>query len=117
MRTPRFASLPVMATAALLLPAALAGQSAKEMVVAHVEHYAADYGAMAQQIWDWAEVGYQEHESSGLLQARLAEHGFRVEAGVAGIFSLMPSLAADTKKPSQGLRVPSMSGVTPSNGA
>ncbi|MDT8342255.1 MAG: amidohydrolase, partial [Longimicrobiales bacterium] len=47
--------------------------------------YAADYGAMAQEIWELAEVGYQEHESSEVLQARLRAHGFRVTAGVAGI--------------------------------
>lgn len=40
---------------------------------------------MARQIWDWAEVGYQEEKSSGLLQSKLNEAGFTVEAGVAGI--------------------------------
>ena len=36
-------------------------------------------------IWNLAELGYQETESSGLLQSELREAGFRVEAGVAGI--------------------------------
>lgn len=37
------------------------------------------------EIWSLAEVGYLEHESSGLLQARLRDEGFEVEAGVAGL--------------------------------
>lgn len=40
---------------------------------------------VAKQIWDWAELGYQESRSSGLLQDELESEGFKVEAGVAGI--------------------------------
>ncbi|MBU2084420.1 MAG: amidohydrolase [Alphaproteobacteria bacterium] len=41
--------------------------------------------AIAKQIWDWAEVGYQEEKSSGLLQSTLKDAGFAIEQGVAGI--------------------------------
>ena len=41
--------------------------------------------AIARQLWEHAEVGYQEVESSGLLQEVLGQEGFSVEAGVAGI--------------------------------
>jgi aminobenzoyl-glutamate utilization protein B len=37
------------------------------------------------EIWDLAEVGYQEVESSALLQRELRSAGFSVEAGVAGM--------------------------------
>ena len=60
-------------------------QDAGSAVAAHVERYAEEYTAMAQRIWDLAEVGYMEHESSGMLQARLADAGFDVTPGVAGI--------------------------------
>lgn len=40
---------------------------------------------IAQSLWDYAEVGYQEEKSSALLQTTLLEEGFDVEAGVAGI--------------------------------
>ncbi len=40
---------------------------------------------VAQKIWDLAEVGYQEVESSALLQATLREADFDVEAGIAGM--------------------------------
>jgi len=39
----------------------------------------------ARQLWEWAEVGYQEQKSSGLLQSELKAHGFEITAGVAEI--------------------------------
>jgi aminobenzoyl-glutamate utilization protein B len=43
------------------------------------------YRGIAVQIWSFAEVGYKEVKSSALHQKTLAENGFTVEAGVAGI--------------------------------
>ncbi len=40
---------------------------------------------LARAIWELAEVGYQETESSALLQQSLRQEGFAVTAGVAGI--------------------------------
>lgn len=40
---------------------------------------------IARMLWEYAEVGYQEHRSSTLLQETLAAEGFDVDAGVAGI--------------------------------
>lgn len=42
-------------------------------------------GEVAQQIWGFAEVGYQETKSSALLQKELKAAGFTVESGVAGM--------------------------------
>ncbi len=42
-------------------------------------------GEVAQQIWGFAEVGYQETKSSALLQKELKAAGFTVEPGVAGM--------------------------------
>lgn len=39
----------------------------------------------AQQIWEWAEPGYQEFQSSKLLSDWLEDAGFRIERGVAEI--------------------------------
>lgn len=41
--------------------------------------------AVARAVWDFAELGYQEHRSSALLQAELAREGFKVTKGVAEI--------------------------------
>ena len=40
---------------------------------------------VALEIWEFAEVGYQELRSSALLQGELASAGFSIEAGVAGM--------------------------------
>lgn len=55
-------------------------------------------GQVAKQIWDLAEVGYQEHKSSALLQAELKKAGFKVEAGVAG----MPTAFVGSFKTGEG---------------
>jgi aminobenzoyl-glutamate utilization protein B len=76
---------PVLATIALALPTLLLAQDAKDIVTADVVAQAEAYEAMAMEIWDLSEMGYQEHKSSALLQERLADSGFTVTAGVAGI--------------------------------
>lgn len=45
----------------------------------------ARYGDLARRIWGFAEVGYQEVQSSALLAAELEGAGFTVRRGVAGI--------------------------------
>ena len=79
----RFLHAPLLP--ALLLPLPASPQSPHDEVLAHVEANAAAYATTAQRIWELAEIGYQEVESSALLQAHLADAGFRVEAGVAGM--------------------------------
>ncbi len=43
------------------------------------------YKERALQIWNYAEVGFQEVKSSALLQQTLKDNGFSIEAGVAGM--------------------------------
>ncbi len=40
---------------------------------------------VARQLWEWAEVGYQEERSSNLLQDKLSSEGFSIRKGVADI--------------------------------
>src|SRR5690606_28661849 len=54
-------------------------------IVAALDAAQPTYGKIAREIWSFAEVGYQEHRSSALLQAQLRKAGFKVETGVAGI--------------------------------
>ncbi len=75
------AALPVAAP----LPATALPQDAHGFVIEHVESDAQLLAQTAMDIWNLAEVGYQEYESSGLLQTRLEEAGFRVTTGVADI--------------------------------
>lgn len=41
--------------------------------------------AIARDLWEFAEVGYQEVRSSALLRETLAAEGFEIQSGVAGI--------------------------------
>lgn len=54
-------------------------------VFSYLEENGAGYGDLAMKIWELAEVGYQEYESSRLLQQKLQAEGFAVNAGVAGM--------------------------------
>jgi len=57
----------------------------RAQILGLVDKGAPRMGDVAQQIWGFAEVGYQETKSSALLQKELKAAGFTVEAGVAGM--------------------------------
>ena len=59
--------------------------AADEAIIIDVDKRADLTAELASDIWDWAELGYHEEKSSGLLQSTLIDEGFTVEAGVAGI--------------------------------
>lgn len=75
----------LLSVAILGTSAATAVAQAKAEVAAHVDAHAETYIHAAQAIWDLAEVGYQEHQSSQRLQGLLNDAGFDVQAGVAGM--------------------------------
>jgi aminobenzoyl-glutamate utilization protein B len=81
--TERF--LTIVLSAAIVAPGAVAAQEMKAQLAASIDARKSDYVAVANRIWSLAEVGYQEHASSKLLQAELTKAGFKVDAGVAGI--------------------------------
>jgi aminobenzoyl-glutamate utilization protein B len=57
----------------------------KESMINYLDTSTDKYGELALAIWDKAELGYLETESSALLQAALAAEGFSIKSGVAGI--------------------------------
>ena len=69
----------------LLLMISVYGQKDKKTVMNNLDLQAATYEKMALQIWEWAEVGYQEEKSSQLLKNQLADAGFEIKDGVASI--------------------------------
>ncbi|HEV7348228.1 amidohydrolase [Telluribacter sp.] len=71
--------------AALFASFGALGQAPTESVLKELRQNEMKYGDAAQQIWNFAEVGYQEEKSSALLQNMLRQEGFTVQAGVAGI--------------------------------
>ncbi len=54
-------------------------------VLKKLDGQAETYGNIAQEIWDLAEMGYQEEKSSALLQKTFDDAGFSIKKGVAGI--------------------------------
>ena len=82
-------SLPVLLLAAMLAHSSgfslLHAQDAKAALGASIDARRSEYIAVANRIWSLAEVGYQEKQSSALLQDELRRAGFTVQAGVAGI--------------------------------
>ncbi len=84
---PRAVPLTIWTAAALAAPSALpvAAQDAKGMMADFIDANRAAYVDVAQEIWELAEVGYMETESSAALQGMLRDAGFDVVAGVAGI--------------------------------
>src|SRR6267154_3015386 len=61
------------------------GQKSKLEALKSIESKNDFYSGIAQKIWGFAEVGFQETQSSALLQQTLKDAGFQIEAGVAGM--------------------------------
>jgi aminobenzoyl-glutamate utilization protein B len=79
---------PLVAVAVVLLAALAAPASAQtdsSRVISSIDAKRDAYAGVALQIWNFAEVGYQETKSSALLQSQLKAAGFTVQAGVAEI--------------------------------
>ena len=61
------------------------GQAKYNRILNSIDENKNNYSEIAQQIWSYAEMGYQETESSALLQKTLKNEGFEIEKGVAEI--------------------------------
>jgi aminobenzoyl-glutamate utilization protein B len=79
--TIRLASL----SAFVLLAASSAQAQTAPDPIALVDAREKDTARVARQIWEWAELGYQEEKSSALLASELQKAGFKVTKGVAEI--------------------------------
>lgn len=75
----------VLASLILAFAGGASAADGQEQTLAFLDSKADGFARVAQQIWDLAEVGYQETKSSALLQEQLRSAGFSVEAGIAGM--------------------------------
>jgi aminobenzoyl-glutamate utilization protein B len=75
----------LLATFICLSIGLLHGQKKTEDVIKKLDSQTEAYSAIAQNIWNLAEMGYQEEESSALLQQTLSDAGFSIKKGVANI--------------------------------
>lgn len=76
--------LRVLALGLLLLPGAVMALDDAD-ILAWLDREQEQYAELAMALWDEAELGYQETESSALLQQKLVAADFRIETGVAGL--------------------------------
>jgi len=60
-------------------------QEDRDIALKSLNSKAQEYGNIAHEIWELAEMGYLENKSSALLQKTLSDQGFSIEKGVAGI--------------------------------
>ncbi len=74
-----------LCAASVGLVSTLGAAAPDEEVLRQIDQNQAVYTGMMQKIWEYAEVGFQETQSTALLQDRLRQEGFKVEAGVAGM--------------------------------
>lgn len=63
----------------------LNAQKTKNDALATIDSQKEKYATIADQIWGWAEMGYQEEKSTALLQRTLKDEGFKITAEVANI--------------------------------
>jgi len=75
------ALMPVAALALPLAPLGAQDPAPEQLVEAEFDRTT----RLAQQLWDFAEVGYLETRSSGLMQAELEAEGFSIQPGIAEI--------------------------------
>lgn len=75
----------VLGTLAIFISTAINAQKKLDDVLKTLDSKSESYGEIAQTIWDFAEMGYQEEKSAALLQKTLADAGFTIKKGVAGI--------------------------------
>ena len=57
----------------------------EDLAIKHIDANTTAYAEAAMQIWNFAELGYQEYQSSALLQKTLKDAGFTITTGVAGM--------------------------------
>ena len=58
---------------------------ASDSVIRFLDSKSEDYAAMSKTIWSLAELGYQEKETSKLMQSHLEQENFSIDSGVAEI--------------------------------
>ncbi|MGB5271155.1 MAG: amidohydrolase [Eudoraea sp.] len=63
----------------------LKAQQTKDEVLVELNKKSEAYANIAQNIWEFAEMGYLEEKSSALLQKTMSDEGFTIKKGVAGI--------------------------------
>ena len=78
-RRTAFALCVVTLAVTAISPSAAQRPDPSSALLQHIDSRRDQYTAIARQIWEFAELGYQEEQSSALLQKTLAGAGFEVD--------------------------------------
>jgi aminobenzoyl-glutamate utilization protein B len=57
----------------------------RKQILARMDSQAEHFGAISRKIWEFAEVGYKEHQSSALLREELQRNGFTIASNIGEI--------------------------------
>src|SRR5262245_16228690 len=79
------AAVTVLMLAASFNPRVTGAADEREDLLRKMDTQAQHYGELSRRIWEFAEVGYKEKQSSDLLKAELRTNGFQVRDNVAEI--------------------------------
>ncbi len=77
--------VPLCVAAAAVESPAQSFRPSQQTAIAEVDKLAGELKQMNRSIWEWAELGLQEHRSAKLLADRLERAGFKLTRGVAGM--------------------------------
>lgn len=80
-----FLSGMLLFTGSVLLAQSKKQASAAQRTISSLDSRQTQYAQTAHRIWDLAELGFMEKESTEILQAELRKAGFQIETGVAGM--------------------------------
>jgi aminobenzoyl-glutamate utilization protein B len=78
-------SCAVLLASTTVPPSAQQRPDASVALLQHIDSRKDQYTTIAKQIWDFAELGYQEDQSSALLQKTLGDAGFEMQKNIAGM--------------------------------
>jgi aminobenzoyl-glutamate utilization protein B len=82
LRAARFGAQGLLAVVAISATLSAQRGDDKAALMQRIDARRDHYAGVAKEIWGFAEVGYQEVQSSALLQQELKAAGFQVRAGV-----------------------------------
>lgn len=71
-------------------------------IAAFIEASPHDFTALADRIWQLAEVGYDEHRSAAAQREILERHGFRVHSGLSGMATAFVAEAGESEEGGEG---------------
>ncbi len=76
----------------------------KQFILAEIDRHAAEYKSVSRKIWGYAELGFNETQSTVELQELLKRNGFTIETGISGMSTaFVATFSQGSGRPTLGL--------------